>query len=329
MAGHRRRLVAAAIAATAASSAGLALQVHPAWADDSPSAASQFVAEINALRAAHGVAPLSVSSSLISIAAGWSAHLAAAGSLSHNPALAASAPAGWRLLGENVGVGPSVANLQQAFTNSPEHYANMVDPRFDTIGVSVDVSPQGYLWVTEDYMETPAAAKVVNRASPIITVSAPIPVRPLAAPPPPPAPVAAAPAVHPAPAPAPPAPAPAAAPTLPVPVPAPAPAPPVAAPAPVPASRAGAATTTTTPLPSRTPVTVGAIARTPHSLGTLVPVPAAHGLSARAGLLALGVGLVLAGGLTDLVRRGGQLVGPRLIRSLRRTRPAGAGRPSR
>ena len=136
-------------------------QAAPAFADGYSSAdASAFVADINALRVAHGVPALGVSPALVSMADGWSAHLAAAGSLSHNPSLAAQAPAGWRLLGENVGVGADVASLQAAFTASPEHYSNMVDSRFREIGVSVYVGSQGYLWVTEDYMQPPPGAAV-------------------------------------------------------------------------------------------------------------------------------------------------------------------------
>jgi hypothetical protein len=210
----RSLLVAGALALPAA--VGMLAQASPAWADGYSGAdASQFVADINALRAAHGAGPLVVNSTLVSMASAWSAHLAAAGSLSHNPGLASEAPAGWRLLGENVGVGANVPSLQQAFTNSPEHYANMVNPAFTDIGVAVYVSSQGYLWVTEDYMEAPAAA-------PAAAPSAPAPAAPA------PAPAAvSAPVATPAPA----APAPVAAPSAPV-----APVSTSSAPAPAPAS---------------------------------------------------------------------------------------------
>jgi hypothetical protein len=153
---HRGRIAAVAVAAVSVGM-GVLAQAAPAFAAGySGAEASAFVADINALRASHGLGSLSVNSSLVSMADNWSVHLAGAGSLSHNPNLAGQAPTGWRLLGENVGVGPDVATLQSAFTNSPEHYANMVDPRFSQIGVAVYVSSQGYLWVTEDYMEPPA-----------------------------------------------------------------------------------------------------------------------------------------------------------------------------
>src|SRR5579884_634771 len=192
----RTKRLVAALAVSLGMGAGVLAQAAPAFAVGYSGAdASAFVADINALRASHGLGALAVNSSLVSMADGWSVHLAGVGSLSHNPGLASEAPAGWRLLGENVGVGPDVATLQSAFTNSPEHYANMVDPRFSEIGVAVYVSAQGYLWVTEDYMEPPAVA---SAAAPVL--SAP---RTAPAPAPAPAPVVVRPVVATTPAPAP------------------------------------------------------------------------------------------------------------------------------
>jgi hypothetical protein len=155
--------VAGALGATALCTL---LQVAPALADtSSPSTAGEFVAAINSLRASHGTRALNVNTSLSSIAQAWSVRLSGAGTLSHNPALAGLAPTGWRMLGENVGVGPDEPALQQAFANSPEHYANMVNPSFTSIGVGVYTTSQGYLWVTEDYMESPGAVPITALAS--------------------------------------------------------------------------------------------------------------------------------------------------------------------
>src|SRR5579884_2624267 len=191
------------LAVGAASTLGVLTQTTPAFADSSPSAASQFVADINALRASHGLSRLVVNSTLTSVAWNWSQQMAGAGTLSHNPSLAADLPSGWQKGGENVGVGPDVASLQQAFVNSPEHYANMVDPAFNQIGVAVDVTSSGTMWVTEDYMEAPLAAapapapvapapapsvapaRPVVTSGPAPTIPAPAPVAPSARPAPP------------------------------------------------------------------------------------------------------------------------------------------------
>jgi hypothetical protein len=173
----------------------------PARADGVNSAdEAQFVSLINQLRASVGAGPLSTDSRLTQIARSWSANMVSTG-LHHNPDLASQAPSGWTMLGENVGYGPSVQQLQTAFTNSAHHYANMVQPQFTSVGVGV-VESGGTLWVTEDYMATaaaPAVAAVPKPATPTTTrAPAPRPVAtttttapaaaPAAAPPPPPPP---------------------------------------------------------------------------------------------------------------------------------------------
>ena len=289
----RTKRLVAALAVSLGMGAGVVAQAAPAFAVGYSGAdASAFVADINALRASHGLGQLSVSSSLVSMADSWAVHLSEVGSLSHNPGLAGEAPSGWRLLGENVGVGPDVSTLQTAFTNSPEHYANMVDPRFSEIGVAVYVSPQGYLWVTEDYMEPPAAAPApapvvpAPRSTPApAPVPAPVVVRPVVATTPAPAPVLS----HPAPAPAP-VPAPVHAASA-----APAPAPttvPTTAPAPVtPTLRAKPAPSTH---PSHRPAAARPAHRTvstPSGLGAVLPAVAHYASHTRVPALLLMVPL--------------------------------------
>jgi hypothetical protein len=197
----------------------------PAGADPA-SDAGRFLALTNQARAAHGVGPLAGNGSLSGIARTWSAHMAGAGGISHNPSLA-SEVSGWRSIGENVGMGPSVDSIQQAFINSPEHYRNIMDGAFSLVGVGVTYGG-GTVFVTLDF-EQPMATVAASAAAP----PAPVVVHPAPAPP-----------VHAAPAPAP-------RPATPAPSPQPAPQPaaaPVAAPAPAaPVPVAAAAAVTTTP----------------------------------------------------------------------------------
>lgn len=53
----------------------------------------------------------------------------------------------WVVLGENVGVGASVASLHAAFMNSPAHRDNVVDPTYQHVGVGVRRA-NGRMWVT-------------------------------------------------------------------------------------------------------------------------------------------------------------------------------------
>jgi len=163
--------------------------------------------------------------------------MAAAGGISHNPSLA-SEVSGWRSIGENVGMGPSVDSIQQAFINSPEHYRNIMDGAFSVVGIGVTYGG-GSVFVTLDFEQ------------PMATVAA-------AAAPPPPAPVV----VHPVPAPvvrAAPAPAPRPA----APAPSPPPAPPVAQ---APVAVAAPAPVAPAPVAPAAPLAVPATAASPRAL---------------------------------------------------------------
>ena len=113
-----------------------------------------FVSRINTLRASKGLPAMAVDVRLVTIARNWSAHMAATNTLSHNGSYGAQAPSTWMKLGENVGYGPSVDSVATAFVNSPAHYANLVDPAFNAVGVGV-VWSGATLWVTEDFMQGP------------------------------------------------------------------------------------------------------------------------------------------------------------------------------
>ena len=141
---------------------------------------AQFVALINQLRASKGLPGLAVNGQLAAQARAWSADMSANG-LRENPDEASGAPAGWTVLGENVGTGSSVGDVEAAFVHSAPHYANLVGPRFNLVGVGVVVS-NGALWVTEEFMAGPGG--VAAPAPPPVRVSSPAPGR--AAPPPPP-----------------------------------------------------------------------------------------------------------------------------------------------
>jgi hypothetical protein len=212
----RFRLVLLLLGLTLGSVAGTFVALGAPAGADTAADAGRFLALSNQARASQGVAPLAADGMLAGVAGGWSAHMAAAGTISHNPSLS-SQVSGWRSIGENVGMGPTVDSIQQAFVNSPGHYRNIMDGAFSRVGIAVSYSG-GTTFVTLDFMQPMAAA------------AAPAP----AAPRPAPAPAAPRPVavVHPV------APAPAAA-AAPVAAPAPVPAP-AAAPAPVPAPVAAA-----------------------------------------------------------------------------------------
>jgi uncharacterized protein YkwD len=154
--------------------------------EDEESDAAAFLADTNQLRASKGVGSLSMDNQLVAIAMGWSQHMMEAGTLSHNPNLANAVAENWTKLGENVGFGPSVSAIHTAFVNSPHHYANLVDPAFQFVGIAIAYGSDGRLWVTEDFMQLagPPPTTVVVPTQP-----------PSSQPPPPPPPPATAPPV--------------------------------------------------------------------------------------------------------------------------------------
>ena len=85
-------------------------------------------------------------------------NLAGACKLAHNPKLAREVRLHWKMLGENVGCAASSAEaMHQAFMNSPEHRKNILDPKFDSIGVAIATSDTT-IFVTEVFMQTQTIA---------------------------------------------------------------------------------------------------------------------------------------------------------------------------
>ena len=111
--------------------------IVPASAGAAGSDASDYVARINSLRASVGAGPLQVDGQLTAAAQAWAEHMAGTGVLAHAPNIADGAPANWQKLGENVGVGSGNDVIWPAFVASAHHYANLVDPAFNYVGVGV------------------------------------------------------------------------------------------------------------------------------------------------------------------------------------------------
>jgi hypothetical protein len=152
------RIASIGIAALAFVLGGLATAPIASAGGGSPDSAdaAAFVAAINALRSANGRDRLTVSSALSQVATGWAEQMARSNVLSHNPSLGAQVH-GWHYLAENVGVGPTVASVRDAFAASPPHRANMLDPRYTLIGVGA-VPVAGKVWIVEDF-EAPWTSK--------------------------------------------------------------------------------------------------------------------------------------------------------------------------
>jgi hypothetical protein len=158
---------------------GAQLAPAPAAAGpDDPSAdEARFVTLVNQARAQAGLAPLEVDGELTSLARDWAAQMAAAGAISHAKPISAGVTQDWQKMGENVGKGPAVDPIMDAFIASPGHYANLMDPAFTKIGVGV-VWADGVLYTTHRFMQlrgdgAPPAPAPTPTAAPATTPPAP------------------------------------------------------------------------------------------------------------------------------------------------------------
>jgi cysteine-rich secretory family protein len=169
-----------------------------------------FAGLTNADRSAHGLPPLSTSRDIQAFAQRRAEEMAAAGDVWHTRNLG-SYISNWTRLGENVGMGPFLSDIENGFMNSSTHRNNILSPKFSQMGVGVASDGYQQLYVAVIFREpapvpapiaAPAAAPGPRPTRP--APSRPVPVIQAApAPPPPPAPAPEA-APPPAPVPEPP-----------------------------------------------------------------------------------------------------------------------------
>lgn len=115
-----------------------------------------FFDAINSERAAAGRQPLALDTGLRSFARNHTQFMIDGGcspnAICHSTNLG-SAATGWSALGENVGRGGTVASLHQAFMNSSGHRANILDTRWNYVGIGADYGSNGSLYVTVVFMQ--------------------------------------------------------------------------------------------------------------------------------------------------------------------------------
>ena len=99
-----------------------------------------------------------------------SAAMRAADDLYHNPNLA-GVTTGWLRLGENVGVGPTVRSIHNAFMQSPPHRGNILGD-FTHVGIGAVRASEDKLWVTVVFMKARGGATTTTTTAPPVTTTA-------------------------------------------------------------------------------------------------------------------------------------------------------------
>ncbi len=136
------------IAMTLFAAALLALLPNaPADAAVDRAAEEELICSLNDARRSEGLPPLRVNSDLTRVARAHSVVMGNRSHLHHNPNLAGDVT-NWRVVGENVGRGPSAGALHRALMNSPGHRANILHTRYTDVGIGVE-RRGSTLWITQ------------------------------------------------------------------------------------------------------------------------------------------------------------------------------------
>lgn len=171
MLGKRRWLSILAIAAMVTTGLGLT-----AGADSASE--SEFLAKINAERAANGLGGLTMEGGLQAHARKHTQDMMDANQIYHSTSaeLQAAAGSGWSKLGENVGRGGSVGSLHQAFMNSSGHRANILGD-YNYVGIGTGTK-DGVLYVTVVFMKKGSTQATTTTTSPPPTATTKPPPQP-------------------------------------------------------------------------------------------------------------------------------------------------------
>ncbi|MBH0116515.1 cell wall-binding repeat-containing protein [Salinibacterium sp. NG253] len=111
---------------------------------------STILSLVNEARAAEGLGPLKLNSSLSSVSSKWAYQMAANGAMTHNPSYSSQIPSGWTRAGENVARGwPSATAVHDAWMDSAGHRANIMGDYTD-IGIAF-VTSGGTTWAVENF----------------------------------------------------------------------------------------------------------------------------------------------------------------------------------
>lgn len=137
--------------------------------------AEQLLARLNAERIHSDQLALPINTWANSVADSHSQAMAAAGALWHNMdyfKLGRKAM-GANFLGENVVMASSIDQAHHALMNSASHRANILDSRFNYVGIAVARDETGYLYATQAFARVPPVAALPARRA---SVSAVVPV---------------------------------------------------------------------------------------------------------------------------------------------------------
>lgn len=136
---------------------GFVMFTLAAFATSAPSAPAQsgdtefFLGKINELRTSLGLQTMSIEPELQALAEQWAPYMASTQQLVH-PDVTAGITVPYTWVGDNIAFGPTNEVVWNDFVNSPVHYKNLTDPRFDRVGIGVAVAADGSTYVITRFL---------------------------------------------------------------------------------------------------------------------------------------------------------------------------------
>lgn len=112
----------------------------------------QLLSLMNNFRAANGLPALVAAGDGTAKAQEHSAEMAAYLTMFHSTSMTDGIVNDWTALGENVGVGYSVQQIESMFESSSPHRANLLSRSFDQIGVGVSHGRDGRVYITQFFI---------------------------------------------------------------------------------------------------------------------------------------------------------------------------------
>ena len=128
---------------------------------------SRFTSLTNHERTSRGEHALVTKSDLVAVARRHSQRMAERGYIYHNDNLPNEVGGDWRMLGENVGRGGSVDAIHQALMDPAPHRHNILESRFNQIGIGTAIAKDGRIYVTEVFAQRGSTVRrmVVRRTT--------------------------------------------------------------------------------------------------------------------------------------------------------------------
>lgn len=151
-------------------------EAGPGPARDVAGAPERMLGLINAERAKVGARPLIAHEPVRRIAAAWSRKMLSDRYISHNDEYFSAktrSELGATALGENVAMDMNVEDAHENLMNSAGHRANILDKRFNGIGIGVVTDNLGVMYITQNFLQSTRVG--APAAAPAAVVRAPAP----------------------------------------------------------------------------------------------------------------------------------------------------------